>query len=331
MPGWAHSVTALLRSGAGWGSSARNTGRAGYRPRVVGGRLLLRRPTRQRVAALAGLLCLWPLAVVLAPLPAAYATVSTVDTVCEPPDCYVGVGGSPHHAEFLGSGRLLLDASFSGLGISRSAVATCTDCEWLLVSICKGGTGGGCHGIGSCPFGEHRMLVFLRHAGEPDYTQIGSYCVGPGGPVTVGEMAQRLRDVVVEHVPAVHWAYQPAGGALVNLPALFSSGQPRRLDTRRFALVGFQVVLDARPSWLWTWGDGTQTATTEPGGGWPDRSVSHVYSTPGPVSVALTTDWTGWFTVDGMGPFPAGGSPVVQRSGPWVLPVREARAHLVTP
>ncbi len=258
------------------------------------------------------------------------ATASVV-AACQPPDCHVGVGGSPHHAAFLGSGGLLLDASFSGLGISRAAVATCTDCEWLLVSICKGGTGGGCHGSGSCPLGEHRMLVFLRHVGEPDYNQIGSYCVGSGGPVTVGEMAQHLRDVVVERVPPVRLGYQPAGGALVNLPALFSSGQPRRMDTRRFDLVGFQVVLDARPSWLWTWGDGTQTATTEPGGQWPDRSVSHTFRNSGAVQVTLTTSWDGWFTVDGMGPFPTGGSPVVQQFGPRVVPVREARAHLVTP
>jgi hypothetical protein len=250
---------------------------------------------------------------------------------CQPPDCHVGVGGSPHHAAFVGAGGLLLDASFSGLGISRSTVATCSDCEWLLVSICKGAAGGGCHLPGSCPLGQHRMLVFLRHVGEPDYTQIGSYCVGPGGPVTVGEMAQRLRDVVVERVPAVHLGYQPAGGALVNLPALFSSGQPARLDTRRFDLVGFQVVLDARPSWVWTWGDGSQTVTTEPGGPWPDRSVSHVFSDSGLARVSLATSWDGWFTVDGMGPFPTGGSPVVQQSGPWSVPVRQARAHLVTP
>jgi len=294
---------------------------------VLGGYLLLHGPARRlvvTVACLAGLLA-W---VSIGSVPAQ----ASVAAACRPPYCHVGVGGSPHGAAFYGSGGLLLDASFSGVGVSRSAVAMCPDCEWLLVSICKGGRGtGGCHGVGSCPFGRHRMLVFLRHVGEPDYSQVGSYCLGPDGPVTVGEMADLMRDVVVEHVPPVRWNYQPEGGALVNLPCIVASGQPRRLDTRRFDLVGFSVVLDARPSWLWTWGDGTQTATAEPGGAWPDFSVTHTYRHPGPVQVTLTTNWAGWFTVDGMGPFPTGGTPVAQQSGPWQLSVREARAHLVTP
>jgi hypothetical protein len=250
---------------------------------------------------------------------------------CQLPDCQVGVGGSPHHASFLGSGGLLLDSSFSGLGVGRDAIATCTDCEWLLTTICKGGPGGGCHGIDSCPPDHRRMLVFLRHAGDPDYNQVGSYCMGRDGPVTVGEMAQRLRDVVVERVPPVRWSYQPAGGAVVNLPAVFSSGQPQRLDTRTFDLIGFRVVLNAQPRWNWSWGDGASTTTDQAGGAWPDLSVTHTYRRSGPVQIALTTSWSGWFTVDDIGPFPTGGTPVVQQAGPWVLPVREARARLVTP
>ena len=141
---------------------------------------------------------LWLVAAVLAAGLAAPAQ-AVVPTRCQPPDCHVGVGGSPHGAAFVGTGGLLLDASFSAVGIGRGAVASCTDCEWLLVSICKGGAGtSGCHGVGSCPPATRRMLVFLRHAGELDFTQVGSYCMGPGGPVTVGEMAQRVSDVVVE-------------------------------------------------------------------------------------------------------------------------------------
>jgi hypothetical protein len=290
------------------------------------------RPRKRRRHGV-GLVLVAVVAMLVAPALPARATTrpAALSLACQPPDCHVGVGAVPHHAAFLGAGGLLVDASFSGLGISRAAIATCPDCEWLLTTICKGGPGGGCHGIDSCPPDHRRMLVFLRHAGEPDYTQVGSYCMGRDGPVTVGEMADRLRDVVVERVPAVHWSYQPAGGAVVNLPALFSSGQPPRLDTRTFDLIGFRIVLDAEPRWNWSWGDGTTLATDRPGGSWPDTSVSHTYRDPGPVSVALTTSWSGWFTVDGMGPFPTGGSPVLQQSGPWILPVRQARAHLVTP
>jgi hypothetical protein len=251
---------------------------------------------------------------------------------CHGPTC-VDVNGHSRTAEFVGSGGLLMDETFVGIGIGRAGVATCADCEWALIATCHGASqgGNGCHGVASCPPATRRVLVFLRHIGEPTFTQVGSYCMDSDGPLTVGDLATRVRDVVIERVPAQSVSSQPAAGPVVNLPAVFDTGQPRRLDTRRFTLVGFDVVLDATPTWHWSWGDGSSADSLDPGGSWPDVSVSHTYRQPGPVSVVLQTSWAGTFTVDGIGPFPTGGTPVVQVSSALPLTVRAARATLVTP
>jgi hypothetical protein len=58
-------------------------------------------------------------------------------------------------------------------------------------------------------------------------------------------------------------------------------------------------------------------------------AVSHPYARAGDYTVSVSSTWDAWFTVDGMGPWPVGGDPVVQTSGPLAIPVVEARAELV--
>jgi hypothetical protein len=122
---------------------------------------------------------------------------------------------------------------------------------------------------------------------------------------------------------------QPKGGTLIGLPAVFASGQPARLGERTFTLVGFEIVLDGRASWTWDFGDGDGLTTTEPGGSWPDVTISHPYPQSGAYPVSVTSTWDAWFTVDGLGPWPVGGEPVTQTSDPLLVPVVEARAELV--
>lgn len=242
------------------------------------------------------------------------------------------VEGDPAGAAYVGDGGLLLPAgSFTGTDVDRRDAATCEGCRWALVPTCKkGGLGGGVCGPAAraCPPGERRMEVFLRRPGEPAFSSVGLVCLVPGGPVTVADVADRLHDVVVERVPALRPSFQPAGTTLVGLPTLFASGQPERLDTRTFDLVGFRIVLDARATWAWRFGDGEELVTAQPGGGYPVRSVAHVYHRPGSYPVSVTSVWEGWFTVDGLGPFRVGGAQVSQAE---VVPVqvREARAVLV--
>jgi hypothetical protein len=172
------------------------------------------------------------------------------------------------------------------------------------------------------------MVVMLLHPPATVWSNVGSVCVS-GSPLTVDDVAERLSDVVIEQVPPLRPSFQPPGGTVVNLPTLFSAGQPRLLDTRRFDLVGFHVVLDARATWRWDFGDGERLATDQPGGPWPDRSVSHTYAQPGLHLVTVSSLWRGWFTVDGMGPFAVAGPAVAQDSPAMPVRVAQARAVLV--
>ncbi|HEX5016020.1 MAG TPA: PKD domain-containing protein [Actinomycetes bacterium] len=251
---------------------------------------------------------------------------------CEGADC--DVVGDPDGAEYVGSGGLLLPAdSFTGTAQDRSDAATCTGCQWALLPMCRTGQGGGvaCGGAAtSCPPGEFRRIVMLLRPGDTEWREVGLVCLVGGAPTTVDDVAQRLSDVVVEQVPDLNPSFQPRGGTLVGLPAVFDAGQPRTLGGRRFTLVGFDIVLHGRATWMWTFGDGGSLVTDAPGGAWPNTDVSHTYSRSGEYAVGVVTEWEAWFTVDGMGPWPVGGEPVTQASGPLALRVLEARAQLVT-
>ena len=50
----------------------------------------------------------------------------------------------------------------------------------------------------------------------------------------------------------------------------------------------------------WGFGDGSAPVTgTDPGAPWPDHTVSHVYGSPGAVSISLRTEWDAAFRVEG--------------------------------
>lgn len=192
------------------------------------------------------------------------------------------------------------------------------------------GRWGGLRGAAaSCPPGEFRRIVLLLRPGDTEWREVGLVCLVGGAPTTVDDVAQQLSDVVVEDVPPLEPIYQPKGGTLIGLPAVFASGQPASLGERRFTLVGFEIVLNGRASWTWDFGDGEAVTTDKPGGAWPDTAVSHAYPRAGSYPVSVSSTWDAWFTVDGMGPWPVGGAPVVQAEGPLTVSVVEARAELV--
>lgn len=281
--------------------------------------------SRHALAVLAGLLCL--VSVMVGVAPAALAADPCTGADCE-------VVPDPDEAEYVGTGGLLLPGnSFTGSGDDRTAAATCEGCRWALLPMCRGeGRAGGVEcgpAASSCPPGQFRRIVMLLQPGAATWEVIGLVCLTPSGPVTVQDVSDRLHDLVVEDVPPLDPSVQPRGGTLVHLPAIFASGQPARLGTRSFSLVGFDIVLRGEATWTWQFGDGSSFVTSDPGGGWPNDSVSHVYERSGDFAPSVSTEWQAWFTVDGMGPFAVNGDPVIQNSGPLTLPVYQARAELV--
>lgn len=173
------------------------------------------------------------------------------------------------------------------------------------------------------------MVVFRRLSDGAPWEDVGDVCVGESHrPVTVAEAAARVRDRFVDLLPRPAPSYQPPNGALVNLPAVFASGQRDGVMRDDFTLFDLDVRVDAHPSWTWEFGDGTTLRTESAGGRYPDTSVSHTYREAGRLRVSVAASWTGTFTIDGLGPFAVEGGPVTQESGLW-LDVREAGGRLV--
>jgi hypothetical protein len=174
-----------------------------------------------------------------------------------------------------------------------------------------------------------RYRVYMRRGDGPWILQ-GAVCLGPEDPrPRVQDVGQAVRERVITLLPDASPSFQPAAGGIVNLPTLFAAGEPRTMTTEPFDVLGFSVVVTADARWEWTFEPGATEAFTEPGGGYPDDSVSHTYLDTGTRRVAVTTYWKARFTVNGEGPFPVPGPEISKTAAPLTVPVREARSELV--
>jgi len=188
--------------------------------------------------------------------------------------------------------------------------------------LCLGATVG-------CAVGEVRFDLFLRRPGETDFSLVGSVCLGSGGLTTPEDIAAAVRDRFIEYLPDANPSYQPPDGAIVNLATIFDSGQPKNIGEKSFDLLGFDVVVTAEATWRWRFDVGVEEEFDEPGGKYPDKSVTYTYTTTGTREVTVTTTWGGQFTVDGFGPFEITGPPITQTAPPLTVPVREAESELI--
>jgi hypothetical protein len=230
------------------------------------------------------------------------------------------VAGDDELDAFVGTGAgLVLDRSFSGSQATRQRIATCPGCRWSLQPHCGDGNSF-CLAIRiTCPVGSREMTVWFAEAGEP-FSLRGTTCIGPAGPRMASDVASAVADRVITYVPALRPSIRPVP-VLAHVPALVTSGQSAVLGARTMTLAGAEVTLDAAAAWSWTWGDGSSTSTSR-------SSFSHQWSRAGRHTVRVTARWTGWFTVDGVGPFAAGGSQVTQ-DAVVNIEVRPARSVLL--
>ena len=104
-----------------------------------------------------------------------------------------------------------------------------------------------------------------------------------------------LSDRLTKLVPTAGVAYQPEFEPLANVPVYFwcdlSSLFQSRVD-----IIGEIVDVTLRPSFTWSFGDGSTYSTTENGGPYPTGSIRHAYSQPGNYLVSLLTTWNGSYT-----------------------------------
>lgn len=242
----------------------------------------------------------------------------------------VEVIGDDAGDRYAGSGGILLPASAPRE--TRQEVSRCPDCRWRITTPCVNspdeGAQAACRAmLTGCAAGEVRLRVWFTSGGDVRWRDLGLVCVGPDGPVTVGDVERALREEFERLLPSLRPSTQPSQGVLPHLPVLFHSGQPGAWPESRHTILGHAVVLRPRVTWSWTFGDGGILTTGEPGSRYPHTAVSHVYRSGGLMRVAVVAHWTASFELDDLGVFPV--RDAVLQQAQIAVEVGQARAVLV--
>lgn len=108
-----------------------------------------------------------------------------------------------------------------------------------------------------------------------------------------------LNDKLVKLLPTASIAKQPSENALVNVPVIYWCDLPS-VFTTKVSVVGEIVDVTMRASFLWSFGDGTFFATTQPGMPYPDQKITHAYSHSGTYVVTMLATWGGTWSHNGV-------------------------------
>jgi hypothetical protein len=251
-------------------------------------------------------------------------TVGLFGVTSPQPAAAVDVGGDDATDSYLASGSLLLPAS---VPIAERRTATdCPGCAWRADFVCRVTTATACRGQARmCRPDEGWYRFFVSVNGGP-WRVVGVGCVGPGGPTTPEEVERRVAEVVRASVPPLRPGAQPRR-ALVGVPVVLWSGQPRTWRSRVLEVAGHRVRVVARPTWVWQFTDGVWETAAVPGGRWPDTSLTYAFASAGERVVRVTTRWQATYTVNGVGPLPV--AEVVRQEAAVPVVVHEARPVLV--
>ena len=185
------------------------------------------------------------------------------------------------------------------------------------------------------PDGSTTTVDGFPTGGAPAGTPVGTWLPLDRGCVDItalnpapspGEVFRYFQTLPLPQLPT---RQQPPGNGLVGLPVIFFTDGP---TTQTFTLDirGFTVDITATASsFTWRTGDGTELTTTDPGAPYPDHTVSHDYAS-GTWTAALTTTWTGTFSIDGGLTVPVPGSTTTD-GPPVTFDVLQARPVLTNP
>ena len=221
------------------------------------------------------------------------------------------VNPDPFAAQYVVTGAVLLDHSFTGGTDRRVWATTCSACEWVLTDPCLVNGPNGrpliC-GITNnpCPVGSLYQRVWFRDGPTMAWDPIGLTCTKTTTltPVRNVQSLVSFRDVPV---PSLRPTAQPSGRAFAGLPVWFSSNQPRVVKAT-VNVLGWDVDVQAAPTWSWTFGDGAMLSTTDPGGRYPVGSVHHLYRTQGKVRASVVSLWGAEWSVQDLPARPVDGS-----------------------
>lgn len=107
--------------------------------------------------------------------------------------------------------------------------------------------------------------------------------------------SESLNDRLIRALPTAGIAYQPEFEPLVGVPVYMWTDLPTSFMTQ-VKIVGEIVDVALRPSFTWSFGDGTFLSTTDVGAPFPDGKVKHTYANPGTYVVTLISTWNGTYT-----------------------------------
>jgi len=108
-----------------------------------------------------------------------------------------------------------------------------------------------------------------------------------------------LADKVLQSLPTLQVAYQPAGKVLPKMPVIFWTDLPTYFN-KDYKILGQRVSVKLKPVSIWSFGDGSVLVTDKVGKPFPSREISHSYSVPGTYTVLVKSYWEGSFIVDGV-------------------------------
>ncbi len=120
-------------------------------------------------------------------------------------------------------------------------------------------------------------------------------------PKAVRKVAPRvsLSEKLFKLIPTGNILREPSANAIVNIPVIYWCDLSGVFSTR-VAVIGEVVDVTMRPSFLWSFGDGSFYATTSPGAAYPHQAISHTYSKAGTYAVVMLATWGGVWTNNGV-------------------------------
>jgi hypothetical protein len=107
-----------------------------------------------------------------------------------------------------------------------------------------------------------------------------------------------IADRLTKLLPTGGVAYQPGFEPLVHVPVVFWCDLPKVFSTR-FNIVGEVVDVTLRPSFTWSFGDGSIMQSTDPGAPYPNGSIQHSYLHEGTYLVTMLATWGGTWSNQG--------------------------------
>jgi hypothetical protein len=123
----------------------------------------------------------------------------------------------------------------------------------------------------------------------------------PAPPKAARKVARpvSLSDKLIKLIPTGNISHEPSKNAIVNIPVIYFCDLPG-IFTTKVSIIGEVVDVTMRPSFLWSFGDGTFFATTLPGASYPNQDITHTYSRAGTYAVVMIATWGGTWSHNGV-------------------------------